>query len=250
MTPGCSPTRATAPRCPLAPWKSPAAAASKATARRLARVAGREPLLLRATPERGRGGSAYFLGTLPGPGSSSLARDGVVMFALLHRALDEAAGTLGKAQIRPAAAGALGLDPGAWHAVEAGGRLPLAEELPLHAGVVASGDRLVALNRPPSEDAAQTVPTKTLNELFAGLDFQVITDTLENKGSLTNRGLGARSCLVLAAALVGEALLTLPTPARSCCIHAKWQAGADGCCYLTFKEENYRCASLPKPLSS
>ena len=175
----------------------------------LARVAGRQTLLLRATPERPGSGSAYFLGTLPGPGSSSLARDGVVMFALLHRALGEAAGTLGRAQTRTASATALGADPGAWHPVEATGLPALAEELPLRAGVVASGDRLVALNRPPSEDEARTLSTAAVNALFAGLDFHVITDTLEDRGSLTNE-VWRTFLLIVAAALVGEALLTLP----------------------------------------
>ncbi len=175
----------------------------------LARVAGRQTLLLRATPERPGGGSAYFLGTLPGPGSSSLARDGVVMFALLHRALAEAADTLGQAQAHPASATALGPDPGAWHPVEAAGPPVLAEERPLRAGVVASGDRLVALNRPPSEDEARTLSTATVNALFTGLDFHVITDTLEDRGSLTNE-IWRTFLLILAAALVGEALLTLP----------------------------------------
>ena len=176
----------------------------------LARVAGRQTLLLRATPERGGGsGGAYFLGTLPGPGSSSLARDGVVMFALLHRALDEAAGTLGKAQSRVASAAALGADPAAWHPVDMAGGPALAGSLPLRAGVLAAGDRLVALNRPASEDSEQTLSTAAVNELFAGLDFRVLTDTLENTGSLTNE-VWRSFLVVLAVCLVGEALLTLP----------------------------------------
>ena len=38
--------------------------------------------------------------TLPGPGASSLARDGVVLFALLHRALNDGASSLGNARQR------------------------------------------------------------------------------------------------------------------------------------------------------
>ena len=175
----------------------------------LARVAGRQTLLLRATPERGGSGGAYFLGTLPGPGSSSLARDGVVMFALLHRALAEAAGTLGKAQSRLASVAALGTDPSVWHSVDAAERPALAGNLPLRAGVVAAGDRLVALNRPPSEDSEQVLSTATVNELFAGLDFRVLTDTLEDTGSITNE-IWRTFLVILAVCLVGEALLTLP----------------------------------------
>ena len=86
-------------------------------------------------------------------------------------------------------------------------RLP--EMLPLRAGVFSSGDRLVALNRPPGEDQPQTLSTTELDELFAGLDYHVLNDTLENGRSLTNEVW--RTFLVLVAlALVGEALLCMP----------------------------------------
>ncbi len=172
----------------------------------LARVAERQPLLVRASPGQGSG-NAYFLGTLPG--TSSLARDGVVMFALLHRALNEGALTLGKAQARSAGAQALGPDPGQWHPVDTQEAANFAEGLPLHAGVFASGDRLVALNRPPGEDLPQTLSTARLNELFAGLDFRVLTDTLEDSRSLTNE-VWRTFLIALAACLLGEALLCLP----------------------------------------
>src|SRR5207249_1509627 len=42
----------------------------------LARAAGQMPLLMRSSAEHG--GGVYFLGTLPAPGASSLASDGVV----------------------------------------------------------------------------------------------------------------------------------------------------------------------------
>ena len=172
----------------------------------LARVAGRQPLLLRAGPDEG-GGNVYFLGTLPG--TSSLARDGVVLFALLHRALNEGVLTLGKAQARVASAHALGPDPGQWHPVDASEPTGFAEDLPLHAGVLASGDRLVALNRPPGEDLPGTLSTARLNELFAGLDFRVLADTLEDSRSLTNE-VWRTFLMAVAFCLLGEALLCLP----------------------------------------
>jgi hypothetical protein len=174
----------------------------------LARMAGNETLLIRSAGDR-TAGAAYFLGTLPDPGSSSLARDGVVMFALLQRGLDEGAGTLGKAQQAFASATALGPDPSVWHPAEQGSAPVLPGDLPLHAGVVASGDRLIALNRPPGEDTAQTLSAAGLNDLFAGLDFRILTGTLEDTRSLTNEVW--RTFLVcMALAILGEALLCLP----------------------------------------
>jgi len=167
----------------------------------LARVAGGlGPLLMRSLD---RGGNVYFLGTLPGPGSSSLARDGVVMFALLHRALNEGATSLGKAQQRFASANALGADPSKWKPVEQ------KASLPLRAGVVASGDNLIALNRPPGEDQPQVLSMPALDELFAGLDFHVLTNTLEDGHTLTNE-VWRTFLLAMAVALLGEALLCMP----------------------------------------
>ena len=102
-------------------------------------------------------GSVYFLGTLPGSGASSLARDGVVMFAMLHRVLNEGALTLGKAQQRDAAAAALGADSGKWHAADqsAGAGLMVSASLPLRAGVMTAGDQIIALNRPVGRGCAR-----------------------------------------------------------------------------------------------
>ena len=98
----------------------------------LARLVGHQPLLMRSSQEAA--GSVYFLGTLSSPGSSSLARDGVVMFALLQRALNEGAATLGKAQQRVAGAAALGADPLRWHAAGQKGGAVSSTDLPLRAG--------------------------------------------------------------------------------------------------------------------
>ena len=131
-----------------------------------------EPLLVRSAETQG--GSVYFLGTLPGPGVSSLARDGVALFAMLHRALNDGARTLGKAQQRIAAANALGDDPGEWHPVRAEGEATpvLQRDLPLRAGVVES-------RRPAhgAESAGQRGSAGSARRadawmnLFAGLDY-------------------------------------------------------------------------------
>jgi hypothetical protein len=189
----------------------------------LARIAGHGPLLMRSL---GRNGNAYFLGTLPGSSFSSLARDGVVMFALLHRALNQGVATLGKAQQRYAAAGVLGDNPARWHLVEPENETVVPDNLPLRAGIVSSGDRLVALNRPPGEDQPPTLSPGDLNDLFAGLDFHLVNDTLENGRSLTNEVW--RTFLILVAlALVGEALLCLP-PRREAAAPATQRSGFPG----------------------
>lgn len=191
----------------------------------LARMAGNDTLLMRAASDQS-GGGVWFLGTLPDPGSSSLARDGVVMFALLQRALNAGSGTLGKCRQGFASAAALGPDPSLWHSVGQGAGAALQPDIALHAGVVASGDKLVALNRPPGEDLPQTLSVPALNDLFAGLDFRVLTGTLADTRSLTNE-VWRTFLICMAVAILGEALLCLPPkrvtpPAASADLHSPW----------------------------
>ncbi len=172
----------------------------------LARLSGNLPLLMRANTTGE--GSAWFLGTLNGSGSSSLARDGVVMFAMLHRALNEGARGLGKAQQREASATALGTgDLSVWK--RQGATSLLSSEQPLCAGVVENGDKIIALNRPLREDRPETLGKTALAELFAGLDHHVIEDQVENETSLASE-IWRTFLFLMAIALLGEALLCMP----------------------------------------
>jgi hypothetical protein len=154
-------------------------------------------------------GNAWFLGTLPGSGSSSLARDGVVMFAMLHRALNEGASTLGKAQQREAAATDTLND---W---KRAGEAMLSSEQSLRAGVLTKDDKLIALNRPLREDRPETLGKTALAELFAGLDHHIIEDQVENETSLASE-IWRTFLFLMAMALLGEALLVHAGEKRTC----------------------------------
>lgn len=174
----------------------------------LARLPGNQTLLVRSSGEDA--GGAYFLATLPGSGTSSLARDGVVFFAMLHRALAEGGRTIGKAQMRDAGKGALA-GGREWKRVSAGGgdsSVP-GSWLPLQAGVVESGDQLVALNRPLAEDSQLALSSSALHELFDGLDYRRIDDTLDSRKKLTSE-IWRTILVLMAIALITEALLCMP----------------------------------------
>jgi hypothetical protein len=132
------------------------------------------------------------------------------MFALLQRALNDGARTLGKAQQRSAAADALGHEPGKWRPVEKSATLELSPNLPLRAGVVTDGVQLIALNRPRGEDLAGALSGAEVGELFAGLDFRLLTDTLEDGRNLTNE-VWRTFLFAMALALLAEALLCMPS---------------------------------------
>lgn len=182
---------------------------------RLGDAAGKAPLLLQASRDGGKG--AYFLTTLPGPGTSSLARDGVVMFAMLHRALNDGAAALGNAQQRLAGSKSLGDNPAMWTRLDVPDAASiLTIDRPLRAGVLkrapaAPGkpDVLAALNRPPGEDAPQALGRASLDELFAVLDWRLLERTLENEKSLTSE-VWRTFLWAMGAALIFEALLCMP----------------------------------------
>ncbi len=175
----------------------------------LALLPGRLPLLLRPATEK----NVFFLATHPNPGGSSLSRDGVVLFALLHRALAEGAQSLGQAQHRIASA-LPDSTTAPWKPVD--GSTPLgtpSDQLALRAGILQSGSHLLALNRAPAEDLHEYLSPETLRELFAGLDARVLTDTLEDSRDLTSE-IWRTFLFGMALALLAEAILCLPSSTR------------------------------------
>lgn len=184
----------------------------------LARLKETEPLLVRANPDDASSalsqGAVYYLATLPGTDASSLARDGVVLYAFLHRVLDAASGSLGGARQRDAGAGSLGDDEATATWKRLAESAPNAETdpgaiLPLRAGILTGEDRLLALNRPVSEDLPRMLATPALGELFAGLDHRIIEDTLEDENSLASE-IWRTFLILMAAFLILEALLSMP----------------------------------------
>src|SRR5439155_24842232 len=108
----------------------------------LASLKGGRPLLARVPTNRG---GVYFCTTTPDPGDSSLASNGVVLYAFVQRALAAGAAVLG--QTRQFVAGdAAAEQPATWRQL-AGAPDALSTEYAHHAGVYASGEKLLAVNR-------------------------------------------------------------------------------------------------------
>jgi hypothetical protein len=167
----------------------------------LARLSTGDTLLARASLDQT---NAWFCGTLPGSNQSSLARDGVVLYVMLQRALAEGAKTLGNAQQREASALAIS-GTESWKAIKEGGAVS-----PLLSSVLTTGDRLLAINRPAREDSTVLVSDEALKELFAGLQFHRVDDSVEDQSSLANE-IWRTFLLLMALALIGEAILCLPS---------------------------------------
>lgn len=161
-------------------------------------------------------GAVHLWGTLPRSDHSDLASEGVVFFAMLHRALDAGADSVSRARLaatgsaalsgfegaRPLDRSAAGSDSGS---EAAPGLLPAAFEF----GEDEAARRLLALNRPETEDDARILAPEALETLLAGIDYRRIDDEVGGGGALAAE-IWRLFLVAMALALLAEAILCLP----------------------------------------
>lgn len=179
------------------------------------------PLLVRAAGDRG---GASFLATTPAVRDSDLAANGVVLYAVVQRAIDAGLESVGNA--RQVDAGAIllgGADAGGqrssqqrsqedWRQIA--GPPSASTEAGFHAGVYASRGRLLAVNRPAAEDAAEVVDDRQIESLFRGLSFSRFEQKAGGLGTIVEE-VWRLFLVALLVALVVEGLLCLPAARRS-----------------------------------
>ncbi len=175
----------------------------------LATVRGGAMLLARMTTTTG---GAYFCATTPAPSDSSLATNGVVFYVLVQRA--QGAGAEALETTRQLVAGEpTGDDPSLWKRL-AGDDEAVSTEYPLHAGIYASGERLLAVNRPAAEDQAPVLANDTVTGLFQGLDFSRVDDKEGSLNALIQE-IWRFFLIAMMTALIVEAGLCLPRAVRA-----------------------------------
>jgi hypothetical protein len=155
-----------------------------------------------------------FCATTPAPRDSALAAEGIVLYALVQRAIDRGLAVLGRARqidAGPAAAELAAAGP-AWIR-QAGPTDATSAEPGLHAGVFAAGERLFAVNRPAAEDAAATVADARIDGLFRGLRFARITGR-SGAGDSIVQEIWRAFLIAMLLAIIGEGLLSLPRRLR------------------------------------
>lgn len=168
----------------------------------LARLHVGQPLLTQAL--HSSSGLACFLTTLPSSSCSSLARDGVVWYIMLQRALAESSKSLGNAQQRQATQ-LLHKTYASWKRNDE----VVSSLHTLQAGTLSSADKSLAINRPLNEDLGTVLNSDTLSQLFSGLSFHRVDDNVDDKTQLANE-IWRSFLLLMAAALILEAILCLP----------------------------------------
>jgi hypothetical protein len=178
----------------------------------LASLPGAAPLVARSS----RDDRVTFVATTPAPRDSSLAAEGIVLYAVVQRAIDRGLAALGNARqadAGPAAATLAAACGGAWTRLAGDPGSP-STEAGLHAGVFACGEKLVAVNRPAAEDSSVAVADERIDGLFRGLSFTRITGTAGDTTSLVQE-IWRAFLIVMLVALVVEGLLSMPRPASA-----------------------------------
>lgn len=174
----------------------------------LATLIGGAPLVARVPSKRG---GVYFWTTTPAARDSSLATNGVVLYAFVQRALAAGAAVLSRAQQFDAGPVSAEL-PTEWNRLTEGTE-GLSTEPTYHRGVYGSGDYLLAVNRPVSEDHAPALEAARVDDLFVGLNFVRVDDQAGNVNSLIQE-IWRVFLMAMLIALIAEAALCLPKVAR------------------------------------
>jgi hypothetical protein len=168
------------------------------------------PLLVRAASDRG---GVSFLATTPALRDSDLAENGVVLYALVQRAIDAGLAAVGHARQIDAGEHALGWETaravGHEHWRQIAGPPAASTEVGFHPGVYASHGRLVAVNRPVAEDAAAIVADQDVDQLFQGLSFTRFEQKAGGIGNIVEE-VWRLFLMALVLALIAEGLLCLP----------------------------------------
>ena len=180
----------------------------------LATVTGGDPLLARVATAKG---GVYLCAASPSNKRSSLATNGIVLYASIQRAIDRGLAALGQTSQQVAG----GVDAVAaemasqWRQVS-GEDETLSSEYGFQPGVYeieeGDGSRLLAVNRSGKEDQRDKIEDSQLNALFDGLDFSRVDDAA---GSLSGivREVWRIFLLLMIAAMLIEATLCIPRKA-------------------------------------
>jgi hypothetical protein len=180
------------------------------------------PLLVRAASDRG---GVSFLATTPALRDSDLAANGVVLYAVVQRAIDAGLAAVGNARQADAGKNLLseraarqngypggtaqpgGASRDAWRQIA--GPAAASTEAGFHAGVYESQGRLLAVNRPAAEDAAEVVGDAEVESLFQGLSFNRFQQKAGGLSSIVEE-VWRLFLIAVVLALVAEGLLCLP----------------------------------------
>ncbi len=176
-------------------------------ASKLATLTGGDSLLSRVPTEKG---GVYFCTASPSGDSSTLAANGIVLYAVIQRAIEQGLNALGNTTAR--IAGPSDEPTESWQRVRTalgGDEQLLSTEMPWQAGVYQIDDRMFAINRSLPEDQRDVVSDKELERLFDGLDFSRVNDSAGSLAGIV-REIWRLFLISMIVAMLVEAVLCMP----------------------------------------
>lgn len=172
--------------------------------RTLATLDGGAALLARAITDQG---GVYFCTTTADRNDSTFATSGVVLYAMIQRAIAEGVESLGNT--RQLVAGEFATkDASGWQQV-AGNGDAISSTYTSVAGVYNEGDQWFAVNRSIDEDALAIVADDRVQSLFADLDFDRV-DSQAGSGASLIQEIWRLFLVLMLLALILEAVLCIP----------------------------------------
>jgi hypothetical protein len=157
-------------------------------------------------------GGVYFFTASTAPTKSSLAKEGVVLFVIVQRAIDQGQSVNLSLKMRDAGIQSTATTSD-WTKLAGADNIP-STEWSYQAGVYRHADSLFAVNRLVGEDQGNTVSRQRLEELFAELPLRHVTLQTGGLASIVNEIWRPLLFLVLLFLLL-EAVLCLPKTASN-----------------------------------
>lgn len=156
-------------------------------------------------------GSLYLWGTLPRTDHSTITTEGVSFFIMTHRALAEGANSVSKARMLQADSSAPVSQMKKIDSVDSEAALIIPGLVPgaFESGGESDTQRLVALNRPVTEDNSEILNESAVETLLEGVEYRRINDEVGSGSSLAAEVWKA-FLVAMALALLAEAILCLP----------------------------------------
>jgi hypothetical protein len=171
----------------------------------LAGFADGTPLLVRGATDVG---GAYFLAALPTAQDANFVDDGIVLFVMLHRCLS--AGAIAGGQAQQVQAGQLAdADTRDWIPLDTISAAVPPSERPFHAGMYTVGDRVLAIDRPTTEDDPEVLDGAAIREVLGINSFDRVAAETTNISRLASEIWKPFAVLVIVALLV-EGWMSLP----------------------------------------
>jgi Aerotolerance regulator N-terminal len=183
----------------------------------LATLDGGDSLLARVPTTRG---GLYFCSASTETKQSSLAENGVVLFVVVQRAIEQGQAALRGSLMRTAAIdSAKTTQPtisesslatgatGAWKQIA--GTETLSSEYEIQAGVYQSDAAMFAVNRPLTEDQFTQLSDEKIASLFAGLQMDRVDQQAGKLGGII-REIWRQFLILMVVALIAEAVLCIP----------------------------------------